>query len=67
MFLDEGLAAPWSLRPTTTEQLSVPDVVAEVAVDVAQDNTGRWRHLVRLTRIRTDMRPGEVPLFGEAG
>ncbi|MEU5893599.1 ATP-dependent DNA ligase [Streptomyces sp. NPDC047461] len=47
--------------------LVVPEVVAEVAVDVARDSAGRWRHPVRLTRIRTDMGPGEVPLFGAAG
>ncbi|MEU5893526.1 hypothetical protein ABZ835_42905 [Streptomyces sp. NPDC047461] len=47
--------------------LVAPEVVAEVAVDVARDSAGRWRHPVRLTRIRTDMEPGEVPLFGAAG
>jgi hypothetical protein len=44
----------------------MPEVVAEVNVDVARDSAGRWRHPVRLTRIRTDMEPGEVPLFGTA-
>ncbi|MEU9918734.1 hypothetical protein [Streptomyces sp. NPDC051001] len=45
----------------------MPEVVAEVAVDVARDSAGRWRHPVRLTRIRTDVGLGEVPLFGAAG
>ncbi|WP_327714202.1 hypothetical protein OG381_01325 [Streptomyces sp. NBC_00490] len=37
-------------------------------MDVARDSAGRWRHPVRLNRIRirTDMEPGEVPLFGMA-
>jgi ATP-dependent DNA ligase len=38
----------------------------EVAVDVARESAGRWRHPVRLTRIRTDMGTEEVPLFGAA-
>ncbi|MCX5328202.1 hypothetical protein [Streptomyces sp. NBC_00140] len=42
--------------------LVAPTLVAEVAVD----NAGRWRHPTRLTRIRTDMRPGKAPLFGAA-
>ncbi|WP_166682771.1 ATP-dependent DNA ligase [Streptomyces aquilus] len=46
--------------------LVVPEVIAEVAVDVARDSAGRWRHPTRLTRIRTDMEPGEVPRFGTA-
>ncbi len=57
----------WGSREQLSVHLVLPDVVAEVAVDVARDSAGRWRHPVRLTRIRTDMRPGEVPLFGAAG
>ncbi|MFF7098486.1 hypothetical protein ACFY9A_39925 [Streptomyces rubradiris] len=44
-----------------------PDVVIEVAVDVARDSTGRWRHPVRPHRIRTDIDVTQVPLFGEDG
>ncbi|MGW7210516.1 ATP dependent DNA ligase [Streptomyces sp. NPDC054837] len=67
---------PWSGRTFSVgwgsrEQLSVhlvaPTVVAEVAVDVARDSAGRWRHPVRLTRIRTDIGPDDVPRFGAAG
>jgi hypothetical protein len=47
--------------------LVVPEVVGEVAVDIARDSAGRWRHSVRLTGLRTDMGTGEVPLFGAAG
>jgi hypothetical protein len=44
-----------------------PDVVMEVAVDVARDSAGRWRHPVRPHRIRTDIDVTQVPLFGEDG
>ncbi|MDQ0605506.1 ATP-dependent DNA ligase [Streptomyces canus] len=54
----------WGSREQLSVHLVVPEVVAEVAVDVARDSAGRWRHPVRLTRIRTDMRPDDVPLFG---
>ncbi|RJL26517.1 ATP-dependent DNA ligase [Bailinhaonella thermotolerans] len=38
-----------------------PDVVAEVAVDVAAER-GRWRHAVRFIRVRQDLSPSDVPL-----
>jgi hypothetical protein len=57
----------WGSREQLSVHLVVPDVVAEVAVDVARDSAGRWRHPTQLTRIRTDMRPDDVPLFGAAG
>jgi len=56
--------AGWGSREHLSVRLVVPDVVAEVAVDVARDQAGRWRHPVRAIRIRTDMAPGEVPRFG---
>ncbi|WP_217242193.1 ATP-dependent DNA ligase [Streptomyces sp. AC555_RSS877] len=37
--------------------------MAEVGVDVARDASGRWRHAVRLARIRTDLSLTDVPLF----
>jgi hypothetical protein len=42
-----------------------PDVVVEVAVDVARDAAGRWRHPARPHRVRTDVDVTQVPLFGE--
>jgi hypothetical protein len=44
----------------------MPEAAAEVAADVTRDSAGRWRHPVQLTRIRTDMEPGEMPRFGAA-
>jgi hypothetical protein len=37
----------------------------EVAVDVARDHAGRWRHPARPHRVRTDIDVQQVPLFGE--
>ncbi|MCX5328198.1 MULTISPECIES: hypothetical protein [unclassified Streptomyces] len=56
----------WGSREQLSVHLVVPEVVAEVAVDVARDSAGRWRHPVRLTGLRTDMGTGEVALFGAA-
>ncbi|WP_159039803.1 ATP-dependent DNA ligase [Streptomyces sp. TP-A0356] len=42
-----------------------PEVVMEVAIDVARDSAGRWRHPARPHRIRTDVDVAQVPLFGE--
>ncbi|MGV9937830.1 ATP-dependent DNA ligase [Streptomyces olivaceoviridis] len=42
-------------------------MVMEVAVDVARDSAGRWRHPVRPHRIRPDVDAAQVPLFGEDG
>jgi ATP-dependent DNA ligase len=39
-------------------------VVMEVAVDVARDHAGRWRHPARPHRVRTDIDVQQVPLFG---
>ncbi|AZP14739.1 ATP-dependent DNA ligase [Streptomyces aquilus] len=59
-------SAGWSSREHLSVRLVVPEAVAEVAVDVARDSPGRWRHPVRFTRIRADMTLGDVPLFGAA-
>lgn len=56
----------WGSREHLAALLVVPEVVAEVAVDVARDQAGRCRHPVRLTRIRTDIAPGDIPLFETA-
>ncbi|MCX5336494.1 MULTISPECIES: hypothetical protein [unclassified Streptomyces] len=56
----------WGSRQQLSVHLVMPTVVDEVAVDVARDSAGRWHHPVRPTHIRTDIGPGEVPLFGAA-
>jgi ATP-dependent DNA ligase len=38
----------------------IPNVVVEVLVDAAQ-GAGRWRHLAGFARLRTDLRPEDVP------
>ncbi|MFE2378061.1 hypothetical protein [Streptomyces sp. NPDC059398] len=39
-----------------------PDVVGEFEGDAAIDR-GRWRHSVRLTRLRLDRTPESMPAF----
>ncbi|WP_445282373.1 ATP-dependent DNA ligase [Streptomyces sp. DSM 118148] len=43
-----------------------PEVVLEVAVDVARNDAGRFRHPARPHRIRTDLGVAQIPLFAEA-
>ncbi|MGX1127915.1 ATP-dependent DNA ligase [Streptomyces glaucescens] len=57
--------AGWGTQRTLDVHLVQPDVVMEVAVDVARDAAGRWRHPARPHLIRTDTDIREVPLFGE--
>ncbi|MFJ2241062.1 ATP-dependent DNA ligase [Streptomyces sp. NPDC087859] len=56
--------SPEAVSAVLAVHLVVPEVVAEVAADVTRDSAGRWHHPARLTHIRTDMQPGDVPLFG---
>ncbi|MET9118907.1 ATP-dependent DNA ligase [Streptomyces longwoodensis] len=42
-------------------------MVLEVAVDVARDAAGRFRHAARPHRIRTDVDVAQVPRFGAPG
>jgi len=53
------LSAAWGHERQTYTQLA-PDVVVEVAPDTAQAS-GRWRHLIRYVRMRTDLAPDDVP------
>lgn len=43
-----------------------PDVVVEISVDNSTDSTGRWRHIARYQRLRTDLTPDEVPRISRA-
>ncbi|WP_436952230.1 hypothetical protein [Streptomyces sp. SudanB182_2057] len=58
-------SAGWGTQRALDVLLVEPRVVMEVAVDVARDSTGRWRHPVRPHRIRPDLDVAQVPLFGE--
>ncbi|WP_405467189.1 ATP-dependent DNA ligase [Streptomyces canus] len=58
-------SAGWGSRQELNVRLVEPAIVAEVTVDVSLDAAGRWRHPVRLLRVRTDLAPSEIPLFGQ--
>ncbi|WP_079072776.1 ATP-dependent DNA ligase [Streptomyces canus] len=58
-------SAGWGSREQLAVQLVEPVMVAEIAVDVSRDAAGRWRHPVRLERVRSDLIPDDVPLFGK--
>ncbi|WP_331732781.1 ATP-dependent DNA ligase [Streptomyces sp. NBC_00015] len=58
-------SAGWGSRQELHVRLVEPVIVAEVAVDVSLDASGRWRHPVRLMRVRPDLAPSEIPLFGQ--
>ncbi|WP_181139376.1 ATP-dependent DNA ligase [Streptomyces sp. Ru72] len=58
-------SAAWGSREVLDVTLVHPALVVEVAVDVARDAEGRWRHPARLHRVRTDVDATQVPLFGE--
>jgi ATP-dependent DNA ligase len=56
--------AGWGSRNVLQVELVEPLTVVEVAADVAVDPSGRWRHPVRWLRVRADLAPADVPLFG---
>jgi ATP-dependent DNA ligase len=64
------LPASWTGQLGATEPLNYrqvePALVAEVRVDTAFEH-GRWRHLARHVRVRTDMSIYEVLLFEVTG
>ncbi|MFF8931480.1 ATP-dependent DNA ligase [Streptomyces longwoodensis] len=60
-------SAGWGTQRTLEVALVEPAVVLEVAVDVARDAAGRFRHPARPHRIREDMDVRQVLLFGEPG
>ncbi|WP_329458083.1 hypothetical protein [Streptomyces sp. NBC_01497] len=57
-------SAAWGSREKLDVRLVSMSHVVEVRADVAFDSSGRWRHLVRLLRVRADMAPGDVPRAG---
>ncbi|MFC8878464.1 ATP-dependent DNA ligase [Streptomyces ardesiacus] len=56
--------ASWGSRDVLDVTLVDPQLVVEAAVDVARDAAGRWRHPVRLHRLRPDLPARAVPPFG---
>ncbi|MFE0805286.1 ATP-dependent DNA ligase [Streptomyces sp. NPDC058812] len=54
----------WGSRTPLDVVLVEPRLVAEIAVDTAQDR-GAWRHPVRFARLRQDVTPADVPAFGQ--
>jgi hypothetical protein len=58
-------SAGWGAQRALDVHLVQPDVVMEVAVDVARDAAGRWRHPARAHRVRADIDVAQVPAFGE--
>ncbi|MFF9206774.1 ATP-dependent DNA ligase [Streptomyces sp. NPDC014986] len=55
-------SAGWGTQRTLDVHLVELDVVLEVAVDVAHDASGRWRHPARPHRVRTDVDVQQVRL-----
>ncbi|GAA5033223.1 hypothetical protein [Actinopolymorpha pittospori] len=53
------LTVNWRSKPTGYHQVA-PLVVVEIRSDIATDQGRRWRHAVRLLRVR-DIAPNEVP------
>ena len=52
-------------RPVSTTVNNGPQLLDDV--DVARDVAGRWRHPVRLHRLRPDVPTGDVASFGDNG
>jgi ATP-dependent DNA ligase len=57
-------SAHWGSREQLQFTPVEPEMVGEFSGDTTIDN-GRWRHPVRLVRIRAELTPAETPLFGE--
>lgn len=59
------LSVGWGSREQLAVRLVEPVVVVEAAVGASLDAAGRRRHPVRLERVRSDLAPDDVPLFGQ--
>jgi ATP-dependent DNA ligase len=57
------IAKTWGSREPLVFAAVEPAVVVEFTGDTAVD-TGRWRHAVRVLRLRPDVAPQDVPGFG---
>jgi ATP-dependent DNA ligase len=62
--LPAGVAGgPYGAHPPIRYVRTEPETVVEISADAAVEH-GRWRHAVRFVRIRPDLTPSQVPLFG---
>ena len=57
-------SANWGASTPLEAILVAPELVAEVSTDVARLAGGQWRHPVRYLRVRPDVDPADVPLYG---
>ncbi|MFF5011514.1 ATP-dependent DNA ligase [Streptomyces phaeochromogenes] len=62
-----SFSAGWGSPETLDVALVRPELVVEVAVDVARDASGQWRHPTRWHRTRPDLSPTDVTLFNSPG
>jgi ATP-dependent DNA ligase len=60
----ETFSDRWGAKNALPIVLVEPDLVAEVRADASQNAVGKWRHPVKLVRLRDDLATGDVPLFG---
>ncbi|MEU3465797.1 ATP-dependent DNA ligase [Streptomyces sp. NPDC006733] len=58
-----AFSTTWGSKEKLKVEWVEPELVAEVAAEVALDASGRWRHPVRWARLRSDLAPADVPLF----
>ncbi|MGW5568192.1 ATP-dependent DNA ligase [Streptomyces tendae] len=61
---ERTFTAGWGSRDVLDVRLVDPQLVVEVAVDVARDAAGRWRHPVQMHRARPDLPSHAVPPYG---
>ncbi|TDC82403.1 ATP-dependent DNA ligase [Actinomadura sp. 7K507] len=62
--LPAGFAGgPYGSHPPIRYVRTEPEIVVEMSADAAVER-GRWRHAVRFVRIRPDLGPDGVPMFG---
>ncbi|WP_243708799.1 ATP-dependent DNA ligase [Actinomadura sp. GC306] len=63
--LPAGFAGgPYGAHPPIRYLRTEPEIVVEMSGDAAVEH-GRWRHAVRFVRVRRDLEPSDVPLFGD--
>ncbi|MER6639629.1 ATP-dependent DNA ligase [Streptomyces microflavus] len=64
-WMGRTFSATWGAKAALTVVLVLPELVVEVRADVSRDSADRWRHPVKPVRLRDDLAPADVPLFGD--